>query len=725
MRIRSWMFVVAVGLIAPILLGIAPPLARGVSPDVILSMQGNPATADPADTLTYTIFIDNLGPQAAPSLWVNDTLPAGTVYVDDTASTDIPAPVFLGRSFAPNNSAVYLQFANYPAGNQSFQIHARVGLSVTDRQVLTNTAHLWYTNSSGVAQPPATVTARTTVSIPVISVSKTGSFARLDEVHFAITIANTGSASARRLWWNDTLPSGVQYRGFLGPLQGASCTNANPFVNCTMVPVPAFTQTSRTWTINATIPTPLPPGSTIVNWVFVNYTDNDGTLLQEKNASASLTIATSKITVFKIADSTRVPPGGTLGYTIFCNNTGQLDAPIVWINDTLPKNAGLPAVGVVSATPAPTSQTDFAVQWQLSNLGSGFHSVTLIVQALAALGDGAVLTNTATVNYTDANGNDRPGSRSNASTTVSVNVPAITAELVANRRAVEPGGSVGYVLYYNNTRLALASSVIVEVFLPSGVPLSSASPVYSSAAGGRFTWNLTQVGSGEHAIRFTATVPTDTLLGSTFHTTAFANYTDDRGNRVGGSQTSADVAVQLPVAGPPWAVIGGAIAVAAIVGLIALRMYLSAIEKTVIDEVFLLHRDGLLVKHYTRRLKPDVDSDILSGMLIAVQNFVNESFIGESGLNKEGQLDEMKFGQYRILLVRGKYVIIGAVVSGPRVDKVPAQIRAAIDDLERELGTVLEKWDGNMDQVSRADGYMQDLIAGRYRNPSKVRRGNH
>src|SRR2546428_11066963 len=137
---------------------------------------------------------------------------------------------------------------------------------------------------------------------------------------------------------------------------------------------------------------------------------------------------------------------------IFCNNTGQLDAPIVWINGTLPKNAGLPAVGVGSATAAPRSQTDFNVQWQLSNLGSGFHSVTLIVQALPALGDGTVLTNAATVNYTDANGNDRPGSRSNVSTTVSVNVPAITAELVANRGAVEPGGSVASMLVYNNNR---------------------------------------------------------------------------------------------------------------------------------------------------------------------------------------------------------------------------------------------------------------------------------
>jgi OOP family OmpA-OmpF porin len=207
----------------------------------------------------------------------------------------------------------------------------------------------------------------------------------------------------------------------------------------------------------------------------------------------------------------------------------------------------------------------------------------------------------------------------------------------------------------------------------------------------------------------------------------FTNYTDDVGNPVGGSQAFADVTVALdvPAPSPPWALIVAGIVGGAIAAVIALRLYLSAIEQTVIDEVFLLHRDGLLVKHYTRRLTPDVDSDILSGMLIAVQNFVNESFIGESGLRKEGQLDEMKFGQYRILLVRGMHVIVAAVVSGPRVEKVPAQIRAAIEDLEGALSGVLEKWDGNMDQVSGADAFMQDLIAGRYRNPAKVRRGNH
>ena len=716
--------IVALGfLLLAILVGSASP-ALGVAPDVTLSMQGSPATGDPNDVLTYTIWLDNQGPLSAPSLYVNDTLPSGTVFVDDTAAADIPAPVYVRTTITGTTvQTVHVQFANYAAGNRSFQIHARIGLAVTDRQVLTNSAQLWYTNAGGIPQPTQTATARTTVAIPVITVSKAGAFTSSSTMEYSITIANSGSASARNLWWNDTLPPGVVYNGFNGGLLNAACTPAGRWVNCTMV-VP-FTQTLRTWRLKAQIPTPLPPGSTIVNWVFVNYTDSDGTLLGERRASAPLTIQTSNIQVFKVADSARGSPGGTIGYSIYYNNTGQTSAPIVWINDTLPQNAGLPAVVVVTAAPVPSYQTDSAVQWQLANVGTGVHSVTLIVLIKPALGDGTVLTNAATVNYTDANGNDRPGSLSTATTTVSANLPAIAAALVANRRTVEPGGSVGYALYYNNSRVVLAASVVIDVFLPPGVPMSSANPRFDSNAGGRFTWNLTSIGTGEHVIQFVTTVPMTAALGSVLRTTVIVNYTDDAGTRVGGSQAFADVAVEVPAAGPPWLIIGVGIAVGIVAGLIALRLYLSAIEQTVIDEVFLLHKDGLLVKHYTRRLKPDVDSDILSGMLIAVQNFVNESFIGEAGLRKEGQLDEMKFGQYRILLVRGKSVIVASVVSGPRVEKVPAQIRAAVEDLENELGGVLEKWDGNMDQVSGADRYMQDLIAGRYRNPSKVRRGNH
>src|SRR2546422_3019285 len=89
-------------------------------------------------------------------------------------------------------------------------------------------------------------------------------------------------------------------------------------------------------------------------------------------------------------------------------------------------------------------------------------------------------------------------------------------------------------------------------------------------------------------------------------------------------------------------------------------------EDALIEDVFLLYNDGLLIKHETRRLKPDVDSDILSGMLTAVQAFVKDSFRSE-----DAELNEMTFGQMHILLGRGKWLILAAVIGGGGVGAVP------------------------------------------------------
>jgi len=138
-----------------------------------------------------------------------------------------------------------------------------------------------------------------------------------------------------------------------------------------------------------------------------------------------------------------------------------------------------------------------------------------------------------------------------------------------------------------------------------------------------------------------------------------------------------------------------------------------------LDDVFLLHKDGLLIKHFTRKLNPEVDSDILGGMLIAVQNFVNESFASNRGLAKEGGLDELKFGRYSVLLARGRYVVLAAVATGRNTQGASGEIRATITDLEKKLGAVLENWGGDMSQVEEADKYIQDLMAGKYKGKGR------
>jgi hypothetical protein len=133
-------------------------------------------------------------------------------------------------------------------------------------------------------------------------------------------------------------------------------------------------------------------------------------------------------------------------------------------------------------------------------------------------------------------------------------------------------------------------------------------------------------------------------------------------------------------------------------------------KPTIVDEIFLLHKSGLLMKHYTRRIKPDLDTDILSSMLVAVQEFVKDSFRGE-----KGALDELKFGELRIIIARGKHTLLASVVHGEHPEDVVPQLTMALEDVEKKHGRVLEKWGGTDQEIHGVDAIMKDLIKGEYR----------
>lgn len=133
-------------------------------------------------------------------------------------------------------------------------------------------------------------------------------------------------------------------------------------------------------------------------------------------------------------------------------------------------------------------------------------------------------------------------------------------------------------------------------------------------------------------------------------------------------------------------------------------------RSTIIEDVFLLHRSGLLLKHYTRRLRPNVDSDVLSGMLVAVQDFVKDSFRGEAG-----RLDEIRFGEMRIVIAEGKWTFIAGIVRGKRVVDIMPEMRAALADIESLYEDLLLGWDGTLDQFPEIDGIVQGLLRGKYR----------
>ena len=142
---------------------------------------------------------------------------------------------------------------------------------------------------------------------------------------------------------------------------------------------------------------------------------------------------------------------------------------------------------------------------------------------------------------------------------------------------------------------------------------------------------------------------------------------------------------------------------------------------TYIEDVFLLHRSGVLIRHLTRRLKPHVDSDILTGMLRAVQEFVRDAFREGAG-EEEGELNEMGFGELQVSIGGGQYVVLATVVRGERPAEMMDEMKAAIEDLEEKHGESLRGWDGHMNKVDFVDAFLKKLLDGAYRSYPKGKR---
>jgi hypothetical protein len=128
-------------------------------------------------------------------------------------------------------------------------------------------------------------------------------------------------------------------------------------------------------------------------------------------------------------------------------------------------------------------------------------------------------------------------------------------------------------------------------------------------------------------------------------------------------------------------------------------------SSTMVDEVFVMTPSGMLLKHYTRRLRPDQDEDILAGMLTAVQNFVRDSFDTAGG-----RLSEIRFENYEIIISYTDNLVLAAVLTAKNPEKLREKLKVAASEIEDTYGTKLKDWKGDMSELKQIDSVMKRLI---------------
>ncbi len=162
-----------------------------------------------------------------------------------------------------------------------------------------------------------------------------------------------------------------------------------------------------------------------------------------------------------------------------------------------------------------------------------------------------------------------------------------------------------------------------------------------------------------------------------------------------GGGVPADLASEALLVGVVVAVLSSILAIP--LSLLALR------NRDAVDEVFLVHKSGLLLVHLSKSLKAEKDRDVLVGMLTAVQSFILEAFA--KGPSRE--LRQMDFGKRKILLRKGFHSYLAVIVRGRRPAVFTHRMRRALGEVERTYWRVIATWDGSSEGLEGADDLLR------------------
>ena len=125
-----------------------------------------------------------------------------------------------------------------------------------------------------------------------------------------------------------------------------------------------------------------------------------------------------------------------------------------------------------------------------------------------------------------------------------------------------------------------------------------------------------------------------------------------------------------------------------------------------VDELFLIHREsGLLLRHISLTSEASPDSDLISGMLTAIRDFTQDAF----GQGREGQLDEIQYGERSIIIETAQYAYLAVVIDGIEPPGFRAQVRERIIEINSAYEGVLCDYAGDASPLAPADDVLCSL----------------
>jgi outer membrane protein OmpA-like peptidoglycan-associated protein len=112
-----------------------------------------------------------------------------------------------------------------------------------------------------------------------------------------------------------------------------------------------------------------------------------------------------------------------------------------------------------------------------------------------------------------------------------------------------------------------------------------------------------------------------------------------------------------------------------------------------VQAIFLIHKaSGAIVEEVqSPQLKQKLESDLLAGMLTAIRSFVNDCI----SLDRTSELNEIEYGDAKIMLEVGGYCYLAAIVKGEPSKQFIANLRETLSQIILVHGETIENYDGD------------------------------
>ncbi|MBW4664184.1 MAG: hypothetical protein KME01_08295 [Chroococcus sp. CMT-3BRIN-NPC107] len=130
-----------------------------------------------------------------------------------------------------------------------------------------------------------------------------------------------------------------------------------------------------------------------------------------------------------------------------------------------------------------------------------------------------------------------------------------------------------------------------------------------------------------------------------------------------------------------------------------------------VEQVFLIHKEtSLVLQHIVVELLAAQDADLVSAMLRAIQDFVQDSFNIQQG---DG-LETLRFGELTIWIEEGSKAILAGVIRGNAPKELRLVFQNVIEKNHSDFHHQLVVFDGNNEPFEASREYLEECLQAQY-----------